>query len=237
MMVTFEIYRFDPETEQAPRFDKFQIKPRKAMNVLEALFEIVDTQDGSLAFRYSCRGAICGSCAMIINGIPRLACKTLIESLETDIIKLEPLPHLEIIKDLVVDLKPLFQKLKTVMPFFSLKRFEEHEREILQTPKQRLVIDEAVNCILCDLCDAACPIVNFKKDFLGPATLAKAYRFIFDSRDGAAKERLEKVNTEQGTWGCRVIARCTEVCPKNVGPSRCISALKKELVLSSKNKE
>ncbi|MFQ6123524.1 MAG: succinate dehydrogenase/fumarate reductase iron-sulfur subunit [Candidatus Heimdallarchaeota archaeon] len=237
-MVTFENYRFDPETDQAPRFDKFQLKPRKAMNVLEALFEIVDTQDGSLAFRYACRGAICGSCGMIINGEPRLACQTLVERLETDIIKLEPLPHLKVLKDLVVDLNPLFEKLSVVMPFFKSDQLVKQDRESSQSPKQRIMIDDAVNCILCELCDAACPIVNFNKDFLGPASIAKAYRFIFDSRDGAIIGRLKKVNTEQGVWGCRVIARCTEVCPKDVGPSRCISAIKKKLVIIHvKNKD
>ena len=231
MTVSFEVYRFDPETDHEPRFDRYQLQPRKAMNVLEALFELVDTQDGSISFRYSCRGAVCGSCAMLINGEPKLACKTLIETLETDTIKLEPLPHLAVIKDLVVDLTPLLQKLETIMPFFQSETAKEHELEMLQSPKQRLVIDDPVNCILCDLCDAACPIANFNKDFLGPASLAKAYRFTFDSRDEATKERLKKVDVEAGVWRCRIIARCTEVCPRNVGPSRCISALKKKIVM------
>ena len=228
MRVTFEVYRFDPDKDQKSRFDRYHVQVQKYMNVLEGLFEILDTQDGSLAFRYACRGAVCGSCAMVINGEPRLACQTLIESLKTDVIKLEPLPHLNVLKDLVVDFNPVFDKLNTIMPFF----ISDHssEREFLQNPKQRLLIDTAVNCILCDLCDAACPITNFRKDFLGPATLTKAYRFIFDSRDEVSNDRLEKINSEEGAWGCRTILRCTEVCPKDVGPSRCISALKRKLV-------
>lgn len=224
----FEIFRFDPEIHHTPRFDRFKIKVRKYMNILDGLFEILDTQDGSLAFRYACRGAVCGSCSMLINGKPRLACQTLIERLKTDVIKLEPLRHLNVIKDLIVDMNPFFEKLKTIKPYFVSGR--SLETEFLQSPKHRLMIDNSVNCILCDLCDAACPIISFKTDFLGPASLVKAHRFIFDSRDEALKNRLKRVNTALGVWSCRTIAYCTDVCPKVVNPSRCISALKRKLI-------
>ncbi len=229
-VVTFAVYRFDPETDQEPRFDRYQVQVRPYMNVLEGLFEIIDTQDGSLAFRYACRGAVCGSCGMQINGESRLACQTLITSLKADIIKLEPLklPHLTVIKDLVVDLNPFFQNLDTIQPFLIPDQLPE--REFLQSPKQQQLLVNAVNCILCDLCDAACPITHFKKDFIGPATLTKVFRFVFDSRDVTAKDRLEKINNDHYVWGCRTIARCTEVCPRNVSPSRLISALKRKLV-------
>jgi len=230
MLVTFVVFRFDPETDQYSHFDHYQIETQECMNIIDGLFEIVDKHDGSIAFRYACRGAICGSCALVINGKPRLACQTMIETLESDVIKLEPLPHLEVIKDLVVDLTPLLEKLELVMPFFQSETATEHEREVLQSSQQYQVIENAVNCILCTICDSTCPIVHFKKEFLGPASLVKAYRFTFDSRDEATAERLEMVDRSQGVWGCRTIARCTEFCPKHVGPSRCISALKRKLV-------
>ena len=226
----FQIYRFDPDTDQEAHFDTYQVPIRQNMSVIEGLFEILDTLDGSLAFRYACRGAVCGSCGMQINGESRLACQTLIESVKPDVIKVEPLklPHLTVLKDLVVDLKPLLNNLDTVQPYFISE--QPPTLEFTQSPTQRQKIDDSVNCILCTLCDAACPITHFKKDFIGPATLTKAHRFIFDSRDTAQKGRLEKINNDQYTWGCRTIARCTEVCPRNVGPSRLISAQKRKLV-------
>ncbi len=225
--VTFRVFRFDPQSGGEPRFDTFVVEAWEGMNVLEGLFYIMENLDGSLAFRFSCRGAVCGSCAMFINGSYRLACKTLIKDFPE--IAVSPLGHLPVIKDLVVDMSPFYQKYQSIKPYL-MPAAEPPAKEYLQPPKQRRAINEMIDCILCGCCHSSCPVVWGNKDYLGPAVLTKAYRFVADSRDGATKERLALVTGPDGVWRCHTIFNCHEVCPRYINPTYSIQQLKKTAV-------
>ncbi|MEK7375814.1 MAG: succinate dehydrogenase iron-sulfur subunit [Candidatus Margulisiibacteriota bacterium] len=229
MKVILKITRFDPEKEKEPHIDSFEMEAAKNMSVLEALFHIMENVDGSLSYRYSCRGAVCGSCAMYINGKQRLACQTLIGTLKHKIITIEPLPHLKVIKDLVVDMTPFFDKYESIKPYM-ICHGKTTEKEIKQTVKNREKIDEMTKCILCGACFSACTMAYLHSEFLGPAALTKAYRFVADSRDEGAKERLELVGGENGVLRCHTLFNCAEVCPKEIVPTYSIQKLKGRLV-------
>jgi len=224
-MVTFKIERFDPDVNKTPHFETYEVDAGKEMSVLEALFYILENLDGSLAFRYSCRGAVCGSCAMRINGKIRLACQTLIKTLKSKTITISPLPHLPIIKDLVVDMDRFFEKYKKIKPYLICDSTLP-EKEIIQSKKDRQKIDEMINCILCGSCYAACTVSALDREFLGPAALTKAYRFVADSRDRAKSERLQMVGGEHGVFRCHTIFNCAQACPKNIVPTYSIQKLK-----------
>ncbi|MDP2744611.1 MAG: succinate dehydrogenase iron-sulfur subunit [Dehalococcoidia bacterium] len=227
--VILEVFRFDPEVDKGPRYDSFTIDVKKGMTVLEGLLHILDVQDHSLALRFACREGVCGSCAMFINGSYRLACQTQLEALKGRRVWVGPLPHMPVIKDLVVDMRPFFEKVGLVMPWLealSAPSGKEH----LQSPQQRSIINEAVDCILCGICHSSCPMTWTKKDYLGPAALTKAYRFVADSRDVAAANRLALVNSEDGVWRCRTVFNCAEACPKNINPTDAIESLRRKLV-------
>ena len=221
-----KVFRFDPERDEEPYFDIFEINAREGMTVLEALFEILENHDNSLCFRYTCRGAVCGSCAMYINGAYRLACETQLSALGPGEITVYPLPHLAIIKDLVVDMAPFFEKFEMIMPY--LKAGTSPEKERLQSVKDRKVIDDAINCIMCASCYSACPMTWANKDYLGPSALNKAYRFVADSRDEAGSERLALVSRENGIFRCHTIFNCVEACPKKIDQTSSIQQLKRK---------
>jgi succinate dehydrogenase / fumarate reductase iron-sulfur subunit len=199
------------------------------MSVLETLFEVLDKQDSSLTFRYACRGAVCGSCAMYINGSYRLACETQLAMMNTTEITVSPLPHLPVIRDLVVDMVPFWQKYERVMPYLKTQS-EVDEKERIQSPKQRKLINEAVDCILCSSCYSACPVTWTDKDYLGPSALNKANRFVIDSRDEATSERLKIVSGEDGIWRCHTIFNCVEACPKKINQTEGIENLRRKTV-------
>ncbi|MBI5078679.1 succinate dehydrogenase iron-sulfur subunit [Candidatus Saganbacteria bacterium] len=224
-MTTFKIQRFDPDKDTVPHFDFFEVEEEKEMSVLEALFYIVENLDGSLSFRYSCRGAVCGSCAMRINGKNRLACQTLIKTLKSKVIAVSPLPHLPVTKDLAVDMQRFFEKYKESKPYL-INPETAPEKERKQSAADRKKIDEMVNCILCGACYSACTISAADSRFPGPAALTKAYRFFADTRDAAQKERLESVKGEHGVFRCHTLFNCAEVCPKNIVPTYSIQKLK-----------
>lgn len=223
-----KVFRFDPDKDKEAYYDTYRFNARPGMTVLEGLFEVLDHLDSSLAFRYSCRGAICGSCAMYINGSYRLACGTQMAPLmeASGEVVVSPLPHLPIIRDLVVDMTQFFEKYEAVRPYL-IERGKTPEKEILQSPKQRKKFDEMLDCILCACCYSSCPTVWTDKEYLGPAALLKAYRFVADSRDHGAKERLALVNSEDGAWRCHTIFNCAEACPKNINPTYSIQHLKR----------
>ena len=227
--VTMKVFRFDPEKDKTSRYDTFQVPVRPGMSVLETLFEVLDKQDSSLAFRYACRGAVCGSCAMYINGSYRLACETQLSSLGSKEITVGPLPHLPVIRDLVVDMAPFFEKYDRVMPYLKTQS-EPPEKERLQSPKQRKAINEAIDCILCSCCYSACPMTWTHKEYLGPSALNKAYRFVADSRDEATAERLKVVSGEDGVWRCHTIFNCVEACPKKIYQTDAIEILRRKTV-------
>lgn len=225
-----KVFRFDPEVDKETRFDRYQVDARKGMTVLEALFDVLENQDGSLAFRYACRGAVCGSCAMHINGLYRLACQTQISELGSSEIVVQPLGHLPIIKDLVVDMTSFFEKYEQVMPYL-MNSAPAPERERLQTIKDRSKIDEQLDCILCACCHASCTMTLTDEKYLGPAILLKVDRFASDSRDEARPMRLKAVDSEHGVWRCHTIFNCAEACPKQINPTHAIARLKRGAIV------
>jgi succinate dehydrogenase / fumarate reductase iron-sulfur subunit len=228
-MVTFRVTRYDASETEAARTQDFSVRVRKGMSVLEGLLEIQDRQDGSLALRYSCRGAVCGSCAMRIAGAVGLACRTQVESLHRPLIRVEPLPHLKVIKDLVVDLGPFFAKYEQIRPWLIPDgSLPERERRVSEAERRR--IDAYVNCILCAACHGRCPVARRTAGYLSPAPLAKAYRFIADVRDADAERRLKDVDSHNGVWGCDTVFNCVRVCPKGVPPTHGICAMRRKIV-------
>jgi succinate dehydrogenase / fumarate reductase, iron-sulfur subunit len=223
---TFRIKRFDPDTKK-DWFQSYTIDITPGLTVLEALWFIVRHVDGSLSFRYSCRGAVCGSCAMVINREITLACHTQVLALESDTIEIEPLPRMRVIKDLIVDIEAFLEKYRTIDPF--LINTQPHERELLQSPENRAPINDSVKCILCTSCHAACPLTAVDDTYLGPAVLNAAQRFAFDDRNEGGDKVLKKVNDLEGALGCRTVSRCTEVCPKQVDPSIRIKDIKERI--------
>jgi len=225
--VRFHIRRFDPERD-APgtaRYDDFVVPYEESLTVLEGLFYIQEHLDGSLSFRYCCRAAVCGSCAMYINGRYRLACQTNVRHLHSDVVTVEPLPHMPLVKDLVCDMDDFFAKYEYVQPW--LQRFTPPpEREIPQAPEERRKLDMPIDCILCGACYSSCPSVWTDPEYLGPAALLKAYRFEVDSRDEAGRERLPRWDNEHGVYRCHTITNCVEACPKELNPTEGIQWLK-----------
>jgi succinate dehydrogenase / fumarate reductase iron-sulfur subunit len=224
----FEILRYDAAASAPPRFQVFEVTAGKGMSVLQALLKIQDEQDPSLAFRYACRGAVCGSCAMSINGQLNLACRVQLDRLTTRRVVIEPLPNLEIIRDLVVDMKPFWDKYERVRPWLHEREAQERDGRMSEEERERF--DQYVNCILCGLCYAACPVLKSNDEFTGPAALAKLYRFLADPRDERLADELQTENSRQGAWGCHTIARCIDACPKNVRPTDGIRGVRRQLL-------
>ncbi len=230
MDCVFRILRFDPMKDDHPRFQEFPYATEEKKSILEALMDVRNEQDCTLSFRYSCREAICGSCAMVINGKFDLACRTELQSLKSSLIVIEPLPNLEIQKDLVVDMEPFWEALYAIQPYLHSEE-EMREKGYRIEDKEMERIFQYINCILCGCCFSACPVVSRDERYLGPAALAKLYRFVKDPRDKRPFCNWSSVNTEGGVWGCDTVFRCNEVCPKNVRPADGIEALRRKLVL------
>ena len=227
---TFQILRYDSkEPEKEPRFAAYRVQALPGLTVLSALLMIRDEMDGSLGLRCSCRSAVCGSCAMVMNGTIGLACRTQVAALQADAIILEPLPNLEVLKDLVVDMDSFWAMYRKVQPWL-VRKSTVPTGEVRQTEEDRNRIDQFVNCILCAACYGACAVLARDPDYLGPAALAKLERFILDSRDERPASALEAVNSGQGVWGCDTLFKCIEVCPKDVRPTDAIVGLRKSLV-------
>lgn len=231
--VFFHIFRFNPERDGKPYFQKYEIPcTRKDLTVLEGLFYIQQRLDDSLAFRSSCRAAVCGSCAMHINGKYRLACNTLISHLKSDTVTIRPLAHMPIHKDLVVDMKPFWEKYEYIKPYLMPGKPLPSEGERIQSPDERAKIDVLVDCILCACCHSSCPVTSSHEKYLGPMAFLNMDRFVSDTRDGAKEERLAIVNDEHGVWRCHTVFNCQEVCPKDLNPGGSIAHLKMEIVKS-----
>jgi succinate dehydrogenase / fumarate reductase iron-sulfur subunit len=230
MIYTFRILRLDPGVDQGPYFEDFLYETEEKKSLLEALMDIRNDQDSSLCFRYSCREAVCGSCGMVINGQFDLACRTMIDTLDTSLIVIEPLPNLEIQKDLLVDMEPFWEALFAVEPYlFPGEKMPEKENRV--EDRQMEKIDQFVNCIMCGCCYSACPVVSRDERYLGPAALAKLYRFVKDPRDKRGYKRWSRVSTETGAWGCDTVFKCNEVCPRKVRPADGIEGLRRSLVM------
>lgn len=230
--LSVHIQRFDPQQDQKPRWQTFQLAVEDDLTVLDVLNEIHWQHDGSLAYRRSCRSAICGSCAMKVNGRNVLACETPLHSFKTKDIRIQALPGLPVIKDLVVDMDGFFEKLRAIRPYLIVKRAVP-EKEFRQTPEEFEQIRAASDCILCGACTSSCPSLWSNPDYLGPAALLKAYRFIFDSRDDGAAERLDLVNDRNGIWRCHTVFNCMEACPKHIKITEYLSLLKLKVTENS----
>jgi succinate dehydrogenase / fumarate reductase iron-sulfur subunit len=229
---TFRIYRFDPDSGEGPRVDSFELDPKSCgPMVLDALIQIKSALDSTLTFRRSCREGICGSCAMNINGVNRLACTTSMLDLG-DEIKIYPLPRRAVIKDLVPDLTDFYAQYAAVKPWLQAKAPPPGEKkERLQSKEDQEKIDRPAACILCACCSTSCPSYWWNSDkFLGPAALLASYRWVIDTRDGATDERLAQLEDPFSMYRCHTIMNCTDVCPKDLNPARAIAELKKKML-------
>jgi succinate dehydrogenase / fumarate reductase iron-sulfur subunit len=226
--VTFNVFRFDPETDAGPRYQKYEIDQTPGLTVLGGLLQIQARLDPSLAFRSACRAAVCGSCAMHINGQYRLACETQTEMLGSTV-TVRPLGHLVVIKDLVVEMKPFWDRYKEIKPYL-IPGDNPPGREFLQSCDDRERLDGGIDCILCSCCYNACPVVGTDPAYVGPAAALKASRFLRDSRDRATQERLLLLGGDHGVWRCHTVFSCQEVCPKDLNPTGAIAEIKMEAI-------
>ncbi|MFZ4762963.1 MAG: succinate dehydrogenase iron-sulfur subunit [Alphaproteobacteria bacterium] len=227
---TFKLYRYDPDKAENPRQDSVEIDLDKCgPMVLDALIHIKNDIDSSLTFRRSCREGICGSCAMNIDGTNTLACTKPIDEVKGDV-KISPLPHMPVVKDLVPDLTHVYAQYATIEPWMKTQSAPP-TRERLQAPEDRAKLDGLYECILCFCCSTSCPSYWWNGDrYLGPAILLQAYRWIIDSRDEAAGERLDNLEDPFRLYRCHTIMNCTKTCPKGLNPAKAIGEIKKLMI-------
>ncbi len=227
----FKVYRYDPDSGENPQLDTFEIDRDKCgPMVLDALIKIKNEVDPSLTFRRSCREGICGSCAMNIDGTNTLACTKPIDEVKGDV-KIYPLPHMGVVKDLVPDLNKAYEQLASVKPWMRNDTPVSPDKERLQSPEDREKLDGLYECILCFCCQTSCPSYWWNSDrYLGPAVLLQAYRWIADSRDEATNERLDELEDPFKLYRCHTIMNCAKSCPKHLNPAKAIAETKKMLL-------
>ncbi len=226
--ITLRIPKFNPATDSEKTWIDFQIPYQKWTTVLDAILEAKKYLDHSIAVRYSCRQATCGSCGMIINGRPRLACFTKISELDSDIVKVAPMNNFPIIRDLAVSFDRMFKTHKSIKPFVISEDSEITEKttQLLQTPEEVEKYIQFANCIKCGLCNSVCPTMATDSSFVGPQALAQAYRYVADSRDKGKDSRLKIIDESHGIWRCHFAGSCSQVCPKGVDPAMGIQLLR-----------
>lgn len=224
----FQVYRWDPEGEGNPRMDTFEIDMDQCgPMVLDAIIKIKNEADSSLTFRRSCREGICGSCAMNIDGTNTLACTMAIADVSGDV-KINPLPHLDVVKDLVPDLTHFYAQLESVQPWLKTESAAPTNSERLQSPEDREKLDGLYECILCACCSTSCPSYWWNGEkYLGPAILLQAYRWIVDSRDENVGERLDDLEDPFKLYRCHTIMNCAKACPKGLNPAKAIADIKR----------
>jgi succinate dehydrogenase / fumarate reductase iron-sulfur subunit len=224
--VALKVLRFNPEFDSEPHFEKYTVEADPMDRLLDCLHKIKWEHDSSLALRRSCAHGICGSDAMLINGVNALACKLLIKDLRQPI-TVEPIRGLPLIKDLIVDMEPFFEGYRAVLPWLIPDdREREPERERLQTPEERERFDDTTKCILCAACTTSCPIFWSDESYVGPAAIVNAHRFIFDSRDAGGARRLEILSGRNGAYKCRTVFNCTDACPRGIKVTKAIQEVK-----------
>lgn len=226
--ITLRIARFNPTHDKEKSFMDFTIPYERWTTVLEAILEVKKHFDHSIAVRYSCRQATCGSCGMIINGKPRLACFTKISELDSNTVIVEPMNNFPIIRDLAVRFERLFDSHHKIKPFLMRDDSEitSNEKEFLQSPEELEQYIQFANCIKCGLCNSACPTMATDSSFIGPQALAQAYRYVADSRDKGKDSRLKIIDESHGIWRCHFAGSCSQVCPKGVDPAMGIQFLR-----------
>ena len=224
----FQIYRWSPDDEKNPRMDTYEVDMNSCgPMVLDAVMKIKNEIDSSLTFRRSCREGICGSCAMNIDGTNTLACTKAISDVKGDV-KIYPLPHMPVIKDLITNLKTLYTQLKSIKPWLHSKKSQATEVENIQSRDERSKLDGLYECILCACCSTACPSYWWNSDkYLGPAVLLQSYRWLQDSRDEEKKERLKELDDTFKVYRCHTIMNCTQTCPKGLNPAEAIAGIKR----------
>ncbi len=226
------IKRFNPDSDARPHWQTFGLRADPTDRVLDALHAVKWEQDGTLSFRRSCAHGVCGSDAMIINGANALACIELVRDSAGaggGTITIEPIRGLPVIKDLVVDMEPFFAQYRSVIPHL-VATDDPGDRERLQSPEERARYDDTTKCILCAACTTSCPIYWGNTGYVGPAAIVNAHRFIFDSRDDAAEDRLEILNERSGVWRCRTAFNCSEACPRGIKVTQSIEEVKRAIV-------
>jgi succinate dehydrogenase / fumarate reductase, iron-sulfur subunit len=231
--VELKVLRYNPETDDQAHFEKYTVMAQPMDRLLDCLHKIKWQLDSSLALRRSCAHGICGSDAMVINGENMLACKVLVKDLKQPI-KVEPIRGLPLIKDLIVDMEPFFAGYRAVKPWLITDPDErEPERERLQSPDDRETFDDTTKCILCAACTTSCPIYWADKEYVGPAAIVNAHRFIFDSRDSGGNERLEILSQKGGVFKCRTAFNCTAACPRGIKVTKAIQEVKQAALFRS----
>ena len=225
MDVTLRVKRFNPEVDRRPHWETYTVAVDGSDRVLDVLHQVKWHQDGTLSFRRSCAHGVCGSDAMVINGKNRLACVLLVRDVGTEI-TVEPIRGLPVIKDLIVDMEPFFAGYRSVRPVL-VTHDEPGARERIQSPEERARFDDTTKCILCAACTTSCPVFWANDAYVGPAAIVNAHRFIFDSRDDAATERLEILDRRTGVWGCRTAFNCTDACPRGIKVTQAIQEVKR----------
>lgn len=228
MKINVKIKRFNPEEDKRPYWAEYSIEAVPTDRVLDVMNQIKWEIDGSLSFRRSCAHGICGSDAMLINGVNRLACKILVKDLGTSI-NIEPIRGLTVLKDLIVDMEPFMDAYKAILPYF-VNEDPAPPTERYQSPEDRAIFDASTKCILCACCTTSCPVFWTNGRYLGPAAIVNAHRFIFDSRDQGADARMQVMNQSNGLWRCRTAYNCTEACPRDIPITQAIEEVKRELL-------
>jgi succinate dehydrogenase / fumarate reductase, iron-sulfur subunit len=236
VMVTLKIARFNPETPDTAGWQSFRVPCLSSDRLLNLLLYVKGYLDGTLTFRRSCAHGVCGSDAMRVNGVNRLACKVLMRDLlpknnKPLTITIEPIRGLPVEKDLVVNMEPFFDAFRAVKPFL-ITSGNPPTRERIQSQKDRARYDDTTKCILCACCTTSCPVYWNEGSYFGPAAIVNAHRFIFDSRDEAAAERLDILNEVDGVWRCRTTFNCTEACPRGIEVTKAIQEVKRALMFA-----
>jgi len=226
--IELEVLRYDPEVDEKPRFQRYKVPCKSDWVVLDALNHVKAEQDPTLSYRWSCHMAVCGSCGMMVNGEPKLACKAFLRNY-TGVIRVEPLAHFPIERDLVTVIDDFMDKLKRVRPYLIPKEEKSLAAgEYRQTPAELKKYKQYTQCINCMLCYAACPEYGLIPKFIGPAAITLAHRYNQDSRDGGREQRQEEIATSEGVWECSFAGACSEVCPEHVDPASALQQVKIE---------
>ena len=226
--LTLKIRRYNPEVSEEPWWDEFSVTADPRERLVEVLHEVKWRQDGTLSFRRSCAHGICGSDAMLINGRNALACKILVQDVAPKV-TIEPIRGLTVLKDLIVDMEPFFDGYRSILPFL-VNDDGEPERERIQSVEERQRYDDTTKCILCAACTTSCPIFWGDGEYVGPAAIVNAHRFIFDSRDRGARERLKILSEKTGVFRCRTTFNCTEACPRGIEVTKAIQEVKRSIL-------
>ena len=226
--LTVRIRRYNPEVSPDPWWDEFRVQAEPSDRVLDVLHEVKWHHDGTLALRRSCAHGICGSDAMLINGRNALACKVLVRDVVPRV-TVEPIRGLPVRKDLIVDMEPFFEGYRAMLPYL-INDEDAGPRERLQSPEERERYDDTTKCILCAACTTSCPIFWGDQGYVGPAAIVNAHRFIFDSRDRGARERLEILGQKTGVFRCRTTFNCTEACPRGIKVTKAIQEVKRAIL-------